>query len=729
MRATCEHCARLQPPEWVAGDQCVHCGDAVRHELRCCWCATWTPDGAYCRTCGAEVVDEHLYPAARMLKDAGVDRFSIAAQLASMDPAQVENFTRIYQRHASVAARHVEQLSVVQRHLRHHGWVGTVDDQLAAELPWPADQLQRYDTAPLDLDFGTPASVLATIETTTPLEITRSLAPIARLRLNDWEAFAAASASLASSDPDVRDEAALALTSWRVHTVGLGGDDPPALAEALGASAFTFEAAIRLASFRRDGTVDLPPTPAALDRETTIGLALVTGDVDVLRATLDGDDIERCAAGAALIRLGALAGLDRVLDDGPDAVRIHLVQELGRVRESVPELTDALLGIIESTSDPRLREMAVRVAGPALGGEQARRVARAAARDRRVLQSLLERIDLPADAVADLLDWMIDAGVFAGAMPGMATVVEAGRVPLAFVPQRFSDAPTALQLELLPLAELQLDRAAAQPDDVESLHRFLVGALFADVATDVRTATWWVLHRWYQHQGDHRGSGPLRLEPESVERYFGPAVELITGLTRVVGDGEALDEVGFADFAADLFASADPAWIAEVQASHHDGHELVRALIDGVAVDHRSNVNESMIVLLAQLATIEPWRVDALAAVRDAGRAGNFHVDRAIRRLVLAEHGIPTEDAWAALALDFVPTRFSGVSANGQLEMLAVAEQQLIHTASSPPWSALLAFVGRVGDGSFSTEVRERAAELHRQRAPYGNPGLDRPGT
>ena len=120
MRAVCERCEHAQPIDWKPGDLCVHCGEGVRHEVRCGWCAKWTPFATYCRNCGAEVVEESLYGAARMLKDAGVDRFTIPKQLATLDPEQIANFTRIYQRHALVVARHVEQLTFVQRLLPQH---------------------------------------------------------------------------------------------------------------------------------------------------------------------------------------------------------------------------------------------------------------------------------------------------------------------------------------------------------------------------------------------------------------------------------------------------------------------------------------------------------------------------------------------------------------------------------------------------------------------------------
>src|ERR1700728_4449464 len=143
MRALCESCSRPQPLDWHAGDLCVWCGQAVRRETRCFWCVKWTPAAKFCRTCGAATVDGSLYGAARMLKDAGSDRFSIPRQLTEFDPDQIENFTRIFQEQAAVAENHVEQVAFLERILEQKHWSAALDEALAPELPWP---LERFDS-------------------------------------------------------------------------------------------------------------------------------------------------------------------------------------------------------------------------------------------------------------------------------------------------------------------------------------------------------------------------------------------------------------------------------------------------------------------------------------------------------------------------------------------------------------------------------------------------------
>ena len=729
MRAACERCEALQPTDWRPGDLCVQCGAAVRHEVRCSWCATWTPEAKYCRTCGAEVVDESLYGAARMLKHAGVDQFTIPARLASLDLDQRDNFSRIYQRHAVVVARHVEQLLFLQRHLRQQHWAAALEDELTAQLPWPDDVLQRQSSTPVELVGDPPAAAAATartIQETTPIDSTRALAAVVRLRLDDWSSVNGAFDAFRSADAAVRTEAALALTSWRVQLAVGPFDDARALVDELRVSPFVKEAAVRLAALTSD-EITIPPEAADADRETAIGVALVRGDIDRLEAALAGDELECAAAGSALARLGITDALAPVLGGGSDTVRTHILHALSLARRSVPNLDAALLEIIEGTDDERLRELATRVAAPALSTVGALRVLRAAAGDRRIIQSVLQRSELPAEGVAEVLDQLLADGLFSLQQYGLSSIVENDRLAGSFVPARFGGVGAESAIELLGLAEMQL----AQRDD-EDLHRFVMEVVFGPHPSEVRTAAWWVLHRWYMRQGDHRGEGPLRLDVASVERFFGSVEVFVPRLTSVVRDRVALHEVTFADFASALFASTDPELVGRVQAIRHNGGELVAALIEAIDGDRsdgevRLNVNESMIVLLSHLATLPEWRVDALAAIRRADRAGNFHVDRAIRRLELAEFGIPTEDLWNALPIDFVPQHFDTVGPAGQVEMLAVAEHQLIHFTTDEPDPALLAFLATVGGRSSADDIAERARDIHRERAPRGVPSFDRP--
>jgi hypothetical protein len=139
MRAACEACGRPQPVDWRPGDLCVHCGQPVRREVRCFWCTRLVPAAKFCRRCGAAVIEAAQYGAARMLKDAGADRFTIPKMLVELDPDQIETFTRIYQQHAGIAAHHVDQFRFLESCLEQNGWSDELDERLAAEMPCPTN--------------------------------------------------------------------------------------------------------------------------------------------------------------------------------------------------------------------------------------------------------------------------------------------------------------------------------------------------------------------------------------------------------------------------------------------------------------------------------------------------------------------------------------------------------------------------------------------------------------
>src|SRR5437879_1069162 len=226
MRAICEACSRPQPVDWKPGDLCVHCGQAVRRDVRCFWCVKRTPaSGKYCRACGAAVLEDRLFGAARMLKDAGVDRFGVPKMLAELDPEQIENFTNIYQRHAAILTRHVDHLRFLESFLQHKNWSEVLEEELIAELPWPEERLKELSPPfhPAERAAAGPRSreesleLARAISSITPFRLTRTLAPLVRLLLEDFEALRDATSVLNTSDPLIAGEAALALTNWRVY--------------------------------------------------------------------------------------------------------------------------------------------------------------------------------------------------------------------------------------------------------------------------------------------------------------------------------------------------------------------------------------------------------------------------------------------------------------------------------------------------------------------------------
>ena len=184
MRAICEACARPQPIDWKARDLGIHCGQTVRPEVRCFWCVKWTPAaGNFCRTCGAAVVEGRLYGAARMLKDAGVDRFGVPNMLLELDPEQIEDFTNIYNRHAACVTRHTDHTRFLERFLQRKDWSATVEDELIVQLPWTEERLKAFslphDAAERAASTCSRQESLALarfLSSNSPVHVTRSLA-------------------------------------------------------------------------------------------------------------------------------------------------------------------------------------------------------------------------------------------------------------------------------------------------------------------------------------------------------------------------------------------------------------------------------------------------------------------------------------------------------------------------------------------------------------------------
>lgn len=647
MRAVCEACAKPQPPHWRAGELCVHCGQAVRRDVRCFWCAKWTPQAKYCRSCGAECVAETAYGAARMLKDAGTDRFTVPKLLRELDPEQIENFTRIYQRQAVVVARHVDDLRQLEIFLRHQGWSARLEDELVPQLPWKDEDAARFATAPAPA----PAQVgdLATakaIATLSPLPLTRALAAIVRLRLDDWEAWKEVAAALGAQDAELRDEAALALTGWRVRTAVEWRADTRTLLEILGRSPFTAAAAVRIAVLARE-PVELPAdVDAPGDAETAFAAALVRGDRDRLRSALaGGDDLARIAAGRRLAQLGEGESLADALERGPDEVRLELLDALAREKRPAPGLTPVLLRLVERhgaeklkerSPGHRLRELAARVLCRACPPGAAVRIARAAQGDRAIIQSLLQTAALPPDELMELGAYLVENGGFVMSQYGMSTVVENGSMPDRFVPTVFARADEKTRCELCRFAEAQL----VQRGD-EALHRFLMQVFYGDQPVKVRHDAWWGLHRWYL-RGEPRGDGPLKLERKAIERFFGSVAEFLPRLTMLLRDHATLKEVGVYDHFAHLLGYPDPGVGPDLVAHESAAHDLVQALLAVLnEKDYHPFLRGGAARLLGVIGGHPSWRDATVAELRRfAGDAG-FDLAQAAKRAVSAITGEP----------------------------------------------------------------------------------------
>ncbi|HLY75477.1 MAG TPA: zinc ribbon domain-containing protein, partial [Planctomycetota bacterium] len=546
MRALCGGCGKPQPPDWKAGDLCSYCGKPVRHDVRCYWCAKWVPAARFCRSCGAVVVEERLYGAARMLKDAGTDRFTIPKQLKEFDPEQIENFSRIYQRHAVAVARHVDEVRFLEGFLYDRSFSIALEDQLIPELPWPEEVLARMSAPP-----RRPLNDLAlasAIFDSTPFPSTRALAALVRLRLRDGASYQEACSAFHSSDPLVRAEAALQLTGWRVaYTWGRPRNLDPELAGELLRSPRKLEAAVRLGLMNRGDDDLVKQALGSPDPETSFGAALVLGNVERLQAALQGDDLEQSAAGSKLISLGIIKPVVEPLRKSPKEVQAELVEALVRRKGAAPEASNVLLEIVETADNSSLRERASRILCRQLNPGWVLRIARRAGKEGSIIQNLLQAPDLEPQSALELGDFLIEQGQFTMNQYGLSHVAESGLMPRTFVPTRFARADDAAKKELLRFAEAQIREVIDEP-----LHRFLMNVVFGPYSHDVRAAAWWTLHRSYRSGGEYRGEGPLKLTQEQLGRFFGSVANFVPLLAQVLRSRETLKEVGYYELIANL---------------------------------------------------------------------------------------------------------------------------------------------------------------------------------
>jgi hypothetical protein len=585
MRALCEACDRPQPVDWKPGDLCIHCGQAVRREARCFWCVKWTPAaGKYCRTCGAAVVEDRLFGAARMLKDAGVDRFGVPKMLADLDPDQIENFTNIYQRHAAVMNRHVDHVRFLESFLQHTNWSEVLEDELIAELPWPEERLKTL-SPPLHPDehpFMGPLSrakslaLARAISAVTTLLLTRTLAPLVRLLLEDWQVHREAQSTLYTSDPLIKGEAALALTNWRV-VYGPGIlEDRYGLMDALRECPFKYPAAVHLAMMGAEGA-ELPPEALVSDDpDIAFTAALAVGDIDrLVAAERDTDPLKRYAAAYRLIKLGEFTGLGDVIRQADEAQQLDLLNQIGYKKKPVPALRDVFYEILETSPERAIRDAASDRIRQCWEPGDTLRIARHAQGDSLIYQGLLKTPAIPPEELVQLCRFLLDNGAFSAGQWGMPDIAKEGRLPPTFVPRHWADASEATRVEMCKFAETQLENYGD-----EELHRFLVSVVFGSETFAVQHQAWVSLFRWYGRT-DYTAMGPLRIETASLQRFFGSVAAFVPILSRVLGNGtppRILDELFVREPLAKLLRHSDPNVLPHLTAELRPALQLTVAL-------------------------------------------------------------------------------------------------------------------------------------------------------
>lgn len=212
----CSNCSAIQPKDWQAGNLCIQCGKAVRPEMRCAWCCKWSPQEKFCRECGTELIPQEYFGAARMLKNAGVDQFTLAERVRTLDTDQLKNFERLYQKHFSILLRLVKEVEYCEEYLVQKNHDQKLFEELIAFTPFNEDQLKKYQ--PVETDN------LSDILKSSAIDATKTLAALALLRsgllegseTQQHECMQAAQSALQKSDARIALEAAFTLANWRM---------------------------------------------------------------------------------------------------------------------------------------------------------------------------------------------------------------------------------------------------------------------------------------------------------------------------------------------------------------------------------------------------------------------------------------------------------------------------------------------------------------------------------
>ncbi|HEY2013600.1 MAG TPA: hypothetical protein VGH38_08880 [Bryobacteraceae bacterium] len=481
-----------------------------------------------------------------MIKDAGTDRFTVPKLLQEFEADQVENFTRIFQEHAVIAAHHVGQVAFLEQYLEQRHWSGALDDALATQLPWPDARLEEMRRTARQVPEHLQGLARAqAIRQSTPFPTTRALATLARVALEDWGAGEEAAQCLHLEDEAIRAEAALALSHWRV----IYGPGMPVnrreILEALHACPLREAAAERLTLLGEPPAMPLPADDFAT--------ALVNGDIDRLTAgAREGDPLMRFAAAQRLIELDTLASVGDVLRSSTPEKQLELLRQLERRKKPVPELKEALFETAASSQERQVVRTACSVLCIGCDPADTLQIARAGRGDTGVYQSLFQRAALPPEALEKLGEFLIAESSFRADQWGIRETAKAGRMPVAFVPRHWQGADKATRVELCRYAELQLGESG---DD--DLHRFLTLVALTPSNVQVQSEAWSCLYRWYDSLGFPRRR-PLKFGPEAIGFFCGTPAAFLTCFARFLENGEILRETLQRDRIAELLRYPDP---------------------------------------------------------------------------------------------------------------------------------------------------------------------------
>ena len=654
MRATCENCGQLQPPDWQPGDLCGHCGVVVRRENRCHWCVALTPAGKYCRHCGAGQVPAEQYGAARWLKHGGADQFVIPERLAVLDPEQVAHFTRLYQRHAIVAERHLDDLAFAEGFARRRGWARALEQALLPLLPLSDADLGGLTLPPLR--GTTDDEQLLEIRRQSPFPLTQLLAALARLRqwqkegseaayssLRIWEEKEFVQQFLQDADPALRTEVALTLSHWRLVSAEAQPPYGPlhtALQEAV-TGPFAVEAATGLAllTAQRLGTAQPVPVDAlgAEDDDLAFAAALASHAPDPLLAALRVPT-RSYAAARTLTRMGvdfALAPLLPGFSPYQLTVLFSLLLAQERPRPDLRPFLQA--AITQPGFEPSIRRAALDLLTRDLQPGDAVRLVRENP-DRSFIAKLLQNPALTPPELAALCRELVNQGLFTNDNIPLSVYPQ---LPFSFIPEVWRTAPAASLQGLSPLADKQLATHAS--GETLALADFLRAVLWDETAsTEARRKAQYALTEWYRGYG-HPSRISLSFAPAAAAIYFGSFEAYIAYFVHGLEHLPSLVALeGDSDFLRPLEAAIEPAGAAGLLAAVTQlPHSLALRLRQGLTTLARTYDNWALprrwaVGVLALLQQHGPWREAVRADLRSLQASGDGQID------YLAEQALAT---------------------------------------------------------------------------------------
>lgn len=628
--AICESCSKAQPKDWQAGELCVHCGNAVRREVRCFWCVAWAPEAKYCRKCGADVIAPDLFGVARMLKDAGTDRFTIPKLIGEFDQGRIDTFRSLYQAQAAIVEAHAMDLRRVESHLMQSHWSAALEEELTAQLPWPERQIPHH----------TRVSTLLEIAETTPFSVTRTLAQIARLRCGDLAAIEEAGNALYDADPTIQEEAALALTDWRIavsRRIPYGYE--AALESILKSSRFQEQASARLA-YLFPRRYALPrELLASADPEVAFLAALAAGEEDVLAAAANDarrDELTRFAACNRLAFDGPLgAAVATSIPTLEAGHQVEVLDTIARRKCSAPGLTRALLDLVHNTDNETVRQRAILVLCRDMSYETAMQVIPYGVADSNIGADLF-RSQMPPEAMSVFGERLVDTDGFGAMHWGMDAASKPGRMPEAFVPAvygRASGNSEQTQRDLLRFAEMQM---SAREMNCPPLVRFMIERCFAEPPGETQSDAWACMSRTRRHESP-AATVPFEMSVGVIEEVFGSMDRFLGLFSALLRQREWRDDVSIFDPISKFIRYTDDAVHPAICASREADRyvEAVVSLLEDAEL--RGFTRHNAIYPLIGIGEACPERKEQMIAIferlRQEFRDLESELDYALRRL------------------------------------------------------------------------------------------------